>query len=384
MALPVMSSGHSLLRFRLLDVPVRVDTTFLLLFAFFGFARGDSLELVVIWVLSAGVSILVHEMGHALVARAAGAEPVVELHGMGGLTSWSGAHDLSRGRMLAISIAGPGCGLLLGGLLWVLYDNGLGAGSPLVRISLQEAVFINVLWGALNLLPILPLDGGQVMRDLLPGDLIHRQRTAAAISVVIGAVAALLAFSTGRLFAGAFAAYFALTNLTSLRAARPRSLPPDVLALHEAQRLMGEGSVAEGVELAKQVADQSAVPGMHATATQVAAQGLLRLGRADDAKLLLIDLPVGSVDRVLEAEVLAATGQVDLAVDRLRAAYAAAPGGRAAFVLAQLLAQHGRAGEVLWMFADADPELALAAASGADAGGAPDIATRLRAASAAR
>jgi len=385
MALPVMSSGRSLLSFRVLGVPVRVDVSFLVVFTLFGFAYGDPLEHIVVWVLVAGVSILVHEMGHALVARSSGASPVVEIHGMGGLTSWSGAQQVSRIRMLAISLAGPGCGLLLGGLLWLLYDGGLGAESELIRFGLRQAVYINVLWGALNLLPILPLDGGQVMRDLLPGDLGRRQRTAAVVSVIIGAVAALWAISTGRIIAGAFAGYFALTNLTSLRAARPRQLPADVVALQEAQRLMGEGALAEGVELAKQVAEQTVLPGMEVTATQVAAQGLLAAGRADEAKSLLLDLPVGSVDPVLEGQVLAATGQVDLALDRLRAAHTQAPDGRTAYVLAHTLAVHGRGGQLLGTFTAelADPDIVAAAASGAEAGGAPDVAAALRAAVAA-
>lgn len=384
MALPVMSSGRSLLSFRVLGVPVRIDPSFLVLFVLFGFVNQFTVGEIVIWVLVAGVSILVHEMGHALVARTAGAKPVVLLHGMGGLTSWSGSDNVSRPRMLAISLAGPGSGLLVGVALIALRNGALAGTSEQLDFALGVAILANVAWGLLNLLPILPLDGGQVMRDLLPGDLGRRERTAAAVSVVVGTVAAVAAFRARYEFAAILAGYFALTNFTSLRAARPRALPPDVAALHEAQRLMEQGSLAEGVELAKQVADQAGVPGVQATALQLAAQGLLALGRGAEAMSLLLDLPVGSVDPVLEGQVLAATGQVDLGFDRLRSAYAAAPDDRTAYILAHTLAQHGRASELLWVFAEAQPELARAAASGAEAGGAPDVAAQLRAAVAAR
>jgi Zn-dependent protease len=384
MALPVMSSGRSLLSFRLLGVPVRVDASFVVVFALFGLLVGDPLVNIAAWTLVAGVSILMHEMGHALVARSSGADPVVEIHGMGGLTSWSGASNISRVRMLAISLAGPGCGLLLGGLLWILLDSGVGSGSPLLEYALSQAVYINVLWGALNLLPILPLDGGQVLRDLLPGDFARRQRTAAAVSVVIGAVAAVWALSTGRLFAGVLAGYFALTNLASLRAARPKDLPHDVVALQSVQRLIEQNALEDAADRAKEVADQAMDPRIRVAAAQLGALCLLELGRAVEAKRLLLDLPVGSVDPILEGQVLLATGQVDLGLERLRRHHESGPDERTAYALAQALVQQGRAGEVLWQFSEADPSLALAAAKGAEASGAPDVAASLRAALAAR
>lgn len=381
MTLPVMSTGDSGLRFRLLGVPVRIDPSFFVIFVLFGFIDGLSLLFIAVWVAVAGVSILAHEMGHALLARSTGAAPVIALHGMGGLTSWSGQHQVSRPRMIGISAAGPAAGIVLGLLLREAHRRGVGAESELVSFALVQGAWVGLAWGLLNLLPILPLDGGQIMRDLLPGSEPRRERIAAIVSVVVATAAAAVGFLVDRPIAAIFAAFFALTNLQAARGDRPRAVPPDVAALHEAQRFMQEGSVEAGVDLARRVTERGDTPAAQQAAAQIAASGLLALGRAAEAKALLLDLPAGSVDPVLEAQVLAATGQVELAVERLAAIHAAKPDQTSAYVLAHTLASHGRGGDVpAYLGGESVPsELLSAAAEGAEAGGAPDVADRLRA-----
>ncbi|MEE8450783.1 MAG: site-2 protease family protein [Thermoguttaceae bacterium] len=135
------------------------------------------------------LSILIHELGHALVMRAHGYRPWVTLYGMGGLASYNpgDAHG-SRGPtalgQILISMAGPMAGFLLAALIVapiVALDHvdeffPYGAGWPWIKPYLigskqftdflMDMLYINIFWGLVNLLPVYPLDGGHVSREI--------------------------------------------------------------------------------------------------------------------------------------------------------------------------------------------------------------------------
>ena len=74
------------LHFSLLGIPVRVHPYFWLVSVLMGWNQGDA-KLALLWVAAVFVSILVHEMGHALVIRYYGWSPRVTLYSFGGLAS---------------------------------------------------------------------------------------------------------------------------------------------------------------------------------------------------------------------------------------------------------------------------------------------------------
>ena len=131
----------------------------------------DHLDLLVIWIVCFFVSILVHEMGHAFTALACGWPPQVYLYGFGGLAVYRPTSGHTTGRSVLISFAGPGAGFLLYGLI-------LAAAAALVAsewprtldrswqlrllVFFDDMEFINLWWGLVNLLPVLPLDGGRI------------------------------------------------------------------------------------------------------------------------------------------------------------------------------------------------------------------------------
>jgi Zn-dependent protease len=187
--------------------------------ALLGYLYGLPLQYLALWIVIATLAVLTHEYGHAFAARACGAEPHIALVGFGGVTSFTPAHPLSRARSLGISLAGPAVGLVLGGAAWLAmnaYGPGLTEGGW-QDVSLQLARWTCLGWSVLNLLPILPLDGGQAMRELLPGDPATRTRRAALVSIVAAVLAAVLAYLLGQLPVALFMLFFGLNNVLALR-----------------------------------------------------------------------------------------------------------------------------------------------------------------------
>ena len=137
-----------------------------------------ALLLLGVWVACVFVSIVLHELGHALAGRQVGVEPYVVLYQMGGLTYLPG-RTLSRGAAHLRQSGGSGGGFfdtdVRAGPRWYwLATTGAGDwvdSGPMTNLVVHEAiedlVFTNGVWTVFNLLPILPLDGGQVLRDVL-------------------------------------------------------------------------------------------------------------------------------------------------------------------------------------------------------------------------
>ena len=219
------------LTFRLADIPVRVSVWFWAVAALLGwnisqaFARGEQRQIVgylIIWVGVVFVSIVVHEMGHALAYRRFGIDSRVVLVQFGGITipeRWGGRSLRSPLQRIVVSVAGPLAQLILTAVLVaVLRVGGYGVpfpieavgeslglfeGEPFTSKVLFFAVFcllqVNVFWPLLNLLPVPPLDGGQIMREsLLAAGVADASRVAAMIGVGTGGLVAWWAYSNGQ------------------------------------------------------------------------------------------------------------------------------------------------------------------------------------------
>jgi Zn-dependent protease len=157
------------LRFRLLRFPVRVHPWFWIGAVLLGGSTlRDGLQFLAIWVVVVFVSILVHELGHAIAFRLFGADSDIVLYAFGGLAIPTMAIS-GRWRRVFIALAGPLAGFVLCG---AVYGSNLGLnwGS---RENGDEVAFlyyalfaVNLFWGIFNLLPVFPLDGGQVCREV--------------------------------------------------------------------------------------------------------------------------------------------------------------------------------------------------------------------------
>ena len=231
-----------LVPFKLLGIPVTIRPSFLLIALLLGWTSGfGSAGAVAVWVLVVFVSIVIHELGHALVARGFGAGVEIELNGFGGLTRWAVDHgELAPGRRATVAAAGSAVGLFFGGLVWLMSAT-LGPFDGLWGLAVRLLVYVNVFWGLLNWVPIRPLDGGHLLTALLTKLVPDRASAVARVIFTITTAAALVvAVQYQLIFVAILSGWLLLGELGmgSSSQTAPTALPEltyDDLAEHESE-----------------------------------------------------------------------------------------------------------------------------------------------------
>ncbi|HEY1191690.1 MAG TPA: site-2 protease family protein [Gemmata sp.] len=194
------------LRFRVLRFPVRVHPWFWIVSVLMGanVLQAFGAEYLLAWVVAVFVSILIHELGHALAFRRFGVDSEVVLYAFGGLAvPWS--HVAGRGRRIIVSLAGPFAGFVLCGLVYASnqfapWARSRPMGEPWPRVPsaidffYDAMIFVNLIWGLVNLLPVLPLDGGHVSREVC-GRLLGPRGKRVALQISFGCALLLVAYS---------------------------------------------------------------------------------------------------------------------------------------------------------------------------------------------
>ncbi len=188
------------LNWRLFGIRFRVHPSFWGVGLLFGYLSSMHLPgnrllvAMLVWVACMFVSVLVHELGHVLTARIFGERANILLYSFGGYAM--GQYDrLSRPQRILVTFMGPGAGFLFLALV-VLWDNNSwnavvddflnltvlktpwsftdDISSPVLISNWYtdvrwNLVVMNLFWSVLNLLPIIPMDGGLIMRDVSTG-----------------------------------------------------------------------------------------------------------------------------------------------------------------------------------------------------------------------
>lgn len=158
---------------RIFGIPVRVDLSLLLVAAMFVFSYsrampgepGASLVAGLLSTLALAAALLAHEAGHAAVALARGCRVhEITLMFFGGRATMSRLPSAPLARA-AISLAGPGAGILL--WLVALRLAGIVAGARILSYLFLETARVSLYLSIFNMIPALPLDGGHVLRDVL-------------------------------------------------------------------------------------------------------------------------------------------------------------------------------------------------------------------------
>lgn len=204
------------LTFTLGRIPVRVLPSFWLSAVLLGW-NPERLDLVILWALCQFISILVHELGHAWTAQAMGYPCEITMHLFGGYASYR-AYYIRPAKTLLISVAGPATGLLFAGLIVStgvvnLSHGTLSVSNEHYAYIIQVLLLMNILWSVFNLLPVLPLDGGQILLSLLQSLGIQAARMwALRVSLVIGVLMAFLAFRYQLSMAGVLLIIMSIEN----------------------------------------------------------------------------------------------------------------------------------------------------------------------------
>ena len=148
-------------------IPISIFPTFWLFAALIGYLQSQSFIGTLIWVGIIFVSVLFHEFGHALTARVFGQSPRIELVALGGLTYHNG-QKLSFWKQFFIVLNGPIFGFLLA-LFATLLLQIPSLAQGVIGSILSLTRIVNLFWTVVNLLPVMPLDGGQLLRIILEG-----------------------------------------------------------------------------------------------------------------------------------------------------------------------------------------------------------------------
>ncbi|WP_257449492.1 metalloprotease [Archangium lipolyticum] len=257
-------------QFNLGRIPVVVEPSFWLVTAMFGlFGAGRDWRILVSWVGVVFISILVHELGHALMAMSLGCEvAAIQLYSMGGLTYPDRA--LSRWRDVAVSAAGPFTGFLFGGLMLGI-NILVPPRSDMGMIILQQLMWVNFGWGIINLMPVPPLDGGHIVRGVLGPT---RQRISLWVGIIAaGAITALalrlgsfyLAFMFGWMGYGCWQALSVTRDIKPLEPTKVAEVEPDALA--RAWKALRAGNESEAARLGH-LALSAAKPGPESNAAR--------------------------------------------------------------------------------------------------------------------
>jgi Zn-dependent protease len=149
--------------------------------------------LLLIWIAAVFLSILIHELGHSLAMQRYGIRSYIVLYHFGGLavpdsaSSFMGMNQRSSPyQQINISAAGPAIQLALAGVVivsvklagyqvptyvpyladWLHFDEGQRIASTPLLATIESVLWPSIFWALLNLLPVYPLDGGQISREL--------------------------------------------------------------------------------------------------------------------------------------------------------------------------------------------------------------------------
>lgn len=199
------------LHFRVFGIPCRIHPFFWIAAAIFAFPSTNRLPgnlilgLLLSRIACLFVSILVHELGHALLIRWAGFRPEIVLHGFGGYAMYQPHRAIRSSVLIAISFAGPAAGFILYGIVCGIEALVQGSYHQMpvetafvVIDAISQLKYINLFWGLINLLPIYPLDGGQIARTWMYSRWgINGVRQSLVISIIAAGGAALWFYQTG-------------------------------------------------------------------------------------------------------------------------------------------------------------------------------------------
>lgn len=151
-------------------------------------ASSLSVSKIAVWTALVFFGVLIHELGHAFVMRGFGFAPSITLHGLGGWTHYPPGAQPTPRQTFFITLAGPSASIALGVAVLVA-RRFIDTSSSLTNFAFDQAEWVGFGWAAINLLPILPWDGGILLDSgLMWATGARRHFVVGSISLIGGAL----------------------------------------------------------------------------------------------------------------------------------------------------------------------------------------------------
>lgn len=292
-------------RVNVFGFPLRVEASFFLLLIFYS-SGGAEPQVILATFACTFVGILWHELGHAFVARRFGATPSITLYWRGGLTHTpvpEGRSPLTWKHDVAISVAGPLAGFLLGGLVWLL-SRAAPPESEMGNLVVHRLLWINLGWGALNLLPLQPWDGGLATRALFVRLWPRRGESVAdVLTIALGSVLALAAIVSGWYWAAYLAGIGPIDAVGRLQRTR------QARAVDDAWNAWDEGRVSDARAIGQTLARRGVNDDLRARGLEIVIFTALRSCDAEAAKVARAGFPTTMRPSSLLAAIIACDAQ---------------------------------------------------------------------------
>ncbi len=235
-----------MIEFTLFGFPIRIRPIFWLGMAFLGGAlrisNTSDLLMVALFMIAGTLTILIHELGHAFAGRWLGqASASIDMVFLGAFTQYYHPRFGRHGRALS-TLAGPLATLIPGIVALIAIAFYVGGNleltgvcswflslNPWMSFQLAESLrlpdqagtqlyfigcllFTSFWWTVLNLLPIFPLDGGQIM-----GEYMKSPRRMHLISMIFATIIGIVAFNMGAWLLAVFMVMFVFDNFKNMK-----------------------------------------------------------------------------------------------------------------------------------------------------------------------
>lgn len=268
-------------------IPIRIHPFFWMLIAILGWVNSETVYGTALWAFVITFSVLIHEFGHALTAKAFGQEAEIDLVGFGGVTRRSGPQIKSWQEFLIV-LNGPMAGFLLYFIASFVLSQIHSNSFSTLQYILNIAVYVNLFWTILNLVPVLPLDGGHLLRIILEGVLgVRGTRISLLISMVLAALCSLFFFLNQSFLVGSLflmMAFETYRGWADYQVLTEKDSDQNLQAvLKEAVELMHQGNQHEALSKLLFLREQTKDGILFLTATQYIARILTEQGHLQQA-----------------------------------------------------------------------------------------------------
>ena len=208
-----------MLEFTLLKIPIRVEPAFWITLGLLGFLSSQGapggMEVVlmssILFVMAGFISILIHELGHALMIKKYKLPTEIVLSSFGGYATHP-AGILTRIQSFLVTLAGPALQIVFG-LAVLMISRNLDLPNSMIQLFITFLIWVSIAWAILNCIPVLPMDGGRMLEAALGP---RRVKLTYTISMLVAVSACVYGFSIGQPFIGIFMAMFAFQNYQTL------------------------------------------------------------------------------------------------------------------------------------------------------------------------